>query len=103
MTATVIDKDGHLVTGLPADAFEVFEQGERQQSPNSPTSACRSPSLAVLLDVSDSMFGQRLVDARLAIERFLFELLDASDEYSVVAFNHHSRALTKCNLRHRMS
>ena len=30
MTATVIDRDGHLVTGLPGEAFEVFEHGERQ-------------------------------------------------------------------------
>ena len=52
-------------------------------------------SLAVLLDVSDSMFGQRLVDARSAVERFLFELLDENDEFSVVAFNHQPRALTQ--------
>jgi Ca-activated chloride channel family protein len=52
-------------------------------------------SLAVLLDVSDSMFGQRLVDARSAVERFLFELLESNDEFSVVAFNHEPRALTR--------
>jgi VWFA-related protein len=51
-------------------------------------------SLAVLLDVSDSMFGQRLVDARSAVERFLFELLDKEDEFSVVAFNHEAKPLT---------
>ena len=93
VTATVIDREGNLVTGLPAEAFEVFEEGERQivtQFTNE-----RVPvSLAVLLDVSDSMFGQRLVDARSAVERFLFDLLDKSDEFSVVAFNHHPRALT---------
>ena len=94
VTATVIDRDGHLVTGLPAEAFEIFEQGERQTI--SQFTNERVPvSLAVLLDVSDSMFGQRLVDARSAIERFLFELLDASDEFSVVAFNHQPRALTQ--------
>jgi VWFA-related protein len=94
VTATVIDKDGHLVTGLPAEAFEIFEQGERQTI--SQFTNERVPvSLAVLLDVSDSMFGQRLVDARSAIERFLFELLDESDEFSVVAFNHQARALTQ--------
>jgi Ca-activated chloride channel family protein len=94
VTATVIDTDGHLVTVLPAEAFEIFEQGERQTI--SQFTNERVPvSLAVLLDVSDSMFGQRLVDARSAIERFLFELLDASDEFSVVAFNHQPRALTQ--------
>jgi VWFA-related protein len=94
VTATVIDKSGRLVTGLPADAFELFEEGERQTI--SQFTNERVPvSLAVLLDVSDSMFGQRLVDARSAVERFLFELLDEDDEFSVVAFNHQPRALTR--------
>ena len=94
LTATVVDRDGQLVKGLPADAFEIFEEGERQTI--SQFTNERVPvSLAVLLDVSDSMFGQRLVDARSAVERFLFELLDKNDEFSVVAFNHQPRALTR--------
>ena len=93
VTATVIDRDGHLVTGLPADAFEIFEEGERQKITQF-TNERVPVSLAVLLDVSDSMFGQRLADARSAVERFLFDLLDESDEFSVVAFNHQPRALT---------
>ncbi|HET7220608.1 MAG TPA: hypothetical protein VFJ02_21290, partial [Vicinamibacterales bacterium] len=28
VTATVVDAEGHLVTTLPRDAFEVFEDGE---------------------------------------------------------------------------
>lgn len=93
VTATVIDREGHLVTGLPAEAFEIFEEGERQTIAQF-TNERVPVSLAVLLDVSDSMFGQRLVDARSAVERFLFELLDKTDEFSVVAFNHQPRALT---------
>ena len=94
VTATVVDRDGHLVTGLPVEAFEIFEQGERQTITQF-TNERVPVSLAVLLDVSDSMFGQRLVDSRSAIERFLFDLLDDEDEFSVVAFNHHPRALTQ--------
>ena len=94
VTATVVDKDGQLVTGLPIEAFEIFEEGERQ-SITQFTNQRVPVSLAVLLDVSDSMFGQRLVDARSAVERFLFELLDKNDEFSVVAFNHEPRALTR--------
>ena len=45
-------------------------------------------SLAVLLDVSDSMVGLRLTDARQALDRFLFELLARDDEYALVVFNH---------------
>jgi Ca-activated chloride channel family protein len=93
VTATVIDGEGHLVTGLPKEAFEVFEQGD-PQTISQFTNERVPVSLAVLLDVSDSMFGQRLVDARTAVERFLFELLDTNDEFSVVAFNHQARPLT---------
>ena len=75
VTATVIDRDGHLVTGLPREAFEIYEDGERQAITQF-TNERVPVSLAVLLDVSDSMYGQRLVDARAAVERFLFELLD---------------------------
>jgi Ca-activated chloride channel family protein len=93
VTATVVDREGHPVVGLPRDAFEIFEDGERQTIAQFTNE--RAPvSLAVLLDVSDSMFGQRLVDARAAVERFLFDLLDEEDEFSVVAFNHEPLALT---------
>jgi Ca-activated chloride channel family protein len=92
VTATVVDRDGHLVTGLPRDAFEVFEDGVKQ--PIVQFTSERVPvSLALLLDVSDSMFGQRLVDARVAVERFLFTLLAKDDEFSIVAFNHEPRLL----------
>src|SRR6188474_240021 len=93
VTATVIDKDGGLVTGLSQDAFELFEDGERQSIVQFTNE--RVPiSVAVLLDVSDSMFGQRLIDARAAVERFLFDELDPSDEFCVIAFNHEPRVLT---------
>lgn len=93
VTATVIDQNGHPVTGLPVEAFDLFEDGDRQTITQ--FSSERVPiSLAVLLDVSDSMFGQRLLDARAAVERFLFELLGPDDEFAVVAFNHESRPLT---------
>jgi Ca-activated chloride channel family protein len=94
VTATVVDRDGHLITGLPRDAFQIFEDGE-PQAISQFTNERVPVSLAVLLDVSDSMYGQRLVDARLAVERFLFELLDKHDEFSVTAFNHEPRQLTQ--------
>jgi VWFA-related protein len=50
--------------------------------------------LGVLLDASDSMFGQRMVEARAAVERFLFTLLDPADEFFLNVFNHRPRALT---------
>jgi VWFA-related protein len=91
--ATAVDEGGHPVTGLPVEAFDLYEDGDRQ--PITQFTNERVPiSLAVLLDVSDSMFGQRLLDARDAVERFLFELLGPDDEFAVVSFNHEVRPLT---------
>src|SRR5579871_1671167 len=93
LTATVTDKDGHLITGLGRDAFEVYEDGVRQQVTQFTNE--RVPiGLGVLLDISDSMYGRRIADARRAVNRFLFALLDDSDEFFLVAFNHKPRILT---------
>jgi Ca-activated chloride channel family protein len=93
VTATVTNRDGQLVTGLPQEAFEVYEDGE-PQTVTQFTSERVPVSLSVLLDVSDSMFGQRLVDARSAVERFLSSLLHEQDEFAVTAFNHQPIPLT---------
>jgi VWFA-related protein len=93
ITATVTDREGHLVTDLPRDAFEVYEDGERQVITQF-TRARVPVGLGVLLDTSDSMFGKRIQDARAAVYRFLFDLLDPGDEFFVVGFNHQARTLT---------
>jgi len=94
VTATVLNKEGALVSGLARDAFEVFEDGEPQvitQFTNE-----RVPvSLCVLLDVSDSMYGRRIEDAREAVDQFVGNLLDRGDEFSILAFNHQQRWLTR--------
>jgi len=93
LNATVTDKEGHLVTGLGREAFDVFEDGVRQDVTQFTNE--RVPiGLGVLLDVSDSMYGRRIADARHAVDRFLFTLLDESDEFFLVAFNHKPRVLT---------
>jgi VWFA-related protein len=93
VTATVVNADGHLVAGLPREAFAVWEDGVEQTV--TVFANDRVPvSLGVLMDVSDSMFGQRIVDARAAVERFLFTLLDPADEFFLTAFNHGARTLT---------
>jgi Ca-activated chloride channel family protein len=93
ITATVTDKDGHLVTGLGREVFEVYEDGVRQTITQF-TNERVPVGLGVALDISDSMFGKRIQDARAAVDRFLFELLDASDEFFILAFNHQPRTLT---------
>jgi Ca-activated chloride channel family protein len=93
VTATVRDAAGRLVTGLPREDFELFEDGEPQTITQ--FTHDRVPiSLGVLLDVSDSMYGKRIDDARTAIDRFLFELLDPEDEFFILAFNHRPHVIT---------
>ena len=75
MSATVVDETGRLVGDLDQDDFEVFEDGEPQTLTHFTRE--RIPlSLGVVLDVSQSMFGQRIDDARLALDQFLAELLE---------------------------
>ena len=93
VTATVVDRNGALVTGLPREAFDVFEDGELQTITQF-TNERVPVSLAVLLDVSDSMYGRRIQDARDAIERFVEDLLERGDEFSILAFNHRQTLLT---------
>src|SRR5438034_3993253 len=93
VTATVTDKDGRLIHDLPREAFEVYEDGVRQTITQFTRE--RVPvGLGVLLDISDSMYGQRIHDARSAVDRFLFELLDPADEFFILAFNHQPQTLT---------
>jgi Ca-activated chloride channel homolog len=93
INVTVRDKDGQLVTGLPREAFQVSEDAERQEVTQF-TSERVPISLGVLLDTSDSMFGKRIEDARLAVHQLLFDLLAPDDEFFIMAFNHQPRILT---------
>ena len=89
---TVTDTNNRLITGLTRDDFEVFEDGDPQTITQ--FSDKRTPvSVAVLLDISDSMRGQPIVDARAALDHFMADLLDAGDEAFVGAFNHLPRIL----------
>jgi Ca-activated chloride channel family protein len=89
---TVTDSNNRLIIGLTKDDFEVFEDGDEQ--PVTQFSDKRTPvSVGVLLDISDSMRGQPIVDARGALDRFMADLLDGGDEAFVGAFNHLPRIL----------
>jgi Ca-activated chloride channel family protein len=94
VTATVVDAAGRLVPRLPLEAFELFEDGVPQTITQF-TNERVPVSLGILLDGSDSMYGRRISDARSAIYRFLSDLLDPADEYSLVVFNHQQRLLSE--------
>ena len=90
MAATVVDEDGRLVGDLRREDFEVFEDGVPQTLTDFTRN--RVPlSLGVVLDVSQSMFGQRIEDARLALDQFLTDRLDPGDEVFISVFNHTQR------------
>jgi VWFA-related protein len=85
--ATVLDGDGRLVAGLTQADFRIFEDGVEQRIVQ--FSGDRVPvSLGLAVDVSDSMYGARIVAARKAIDRFVTALLDEGDEAFLMVFNH---------------
>ena len=93
VTVAVTDSEGRLITGLTKDDFQVFEDGNAQAITQF-TDARVPISLGVLLDASDSMRGQPIVDARGAVDRFVGELLLGEDEALVATFNHRPRLAT---------
>lgn len=90
VTVAVTDAAGRLITGLTRDDFQVFEDGSWQEITQF-TDQRVPVSLGVLLDASDSMRGQPIVDARGALDRFVGELLLGEDEAMVATFNHRPR------------
>jgi Ca-activated chloride channel family protein len=94
VTVTVVDANGRLITGLTKDDFEVFENGAAV--PVTQFSDKRVPvSLGLLLDISDSMFGRPIVDARAALDRFVGDLLEPGDEAFIASFNHRPLIVTQ--------
>lgn len=90
VAATVTDRDGRLMTNLGRDDFTIHEDGVEQTV--ALVSRERLPvSLGILVDVSDSMYGQRIADARAALDRFVLDLLAKTDEAFLMTFNHEPR------------
>lgn len=92
VAATVTDDDGRLVRGLTKEDFIVYDDGRPQEIVA--FSSERAPvSLAMLLDVSASMTDDQLATARLAINHFVFDLLDKEDELFLMEFAGRGRIL----------
>src|SRR5215204_1239188 len=87
VTVSVTDANGRLIPNLTKDDFQIWEDGEPQQVTQF-TDRRVPVSLGVLLDASDSMRGQPIVDARAALDHFVSELLEPEDEAFVATFNH---------------
>ena len=93
VTVTVVDANGRLITGLTQQDFEIFEDGA-SQTVTTFTSERVAISLGMLLDVSDSMRGQKIVDAGMAVDRFVGDLLRDGDEAFIGLFNHRPRLVS---------
>jgi Ca-activated chloride channel homolog len=86
VNATVYDADGRFVEGLTKDDFVVYEDGVRQTVTH--FSADRVPvSLGIVLDKSGSMSGDKIRAANSALNRFLSDLLDPTDQIFLYTFN----------------
>jgi Ca-activated chloride channel family protein len=92
VTVTVTDANNRLITDLEKDDFEIYEDGQLQ-SVSQFTDQRVSVSLGVLLDISDSMLGPPMEEARGALDRFVGDLLQPDDEAFVATFNHAPRIL----------
>jgi len=86
VTATVTDSSGRFVSGLRKEDFRLFEDGAEQQITH--FNAERVPvSLGLIIDTSSSMDGEKWMNAKSALNRFLFDLLDPLDEVFVYRFD----------------
>ena len=86
LNATVTDASGHAVTGLRAEDFIVYEDGERQQV--SQFEAERVPvSLGLAVDTSGSMAGEKMSAAQAAVSRFVVDLLGPRDQVFLYRFD----------------
>jgi VWFA-related protein len=79
----LVVRDGRPVTGLPAEAFEVRDNGVLQRVVSVTT--IDVVNLGVVLDVSGSMEGARMAKARRAFHDLQAQL-EQQDRYVVLAF-----------------
>ena len=86
VNATVTDGSGRFVSGLSKEDFRIFEDEAPQEITH--FNSERVPvSLGIALDTSGSMDGEKMLAAREALERFVFELLGPEDEVFLYRFD----------------
>lgn len=86
VTATVTDASGRFVPNLRKEDFRVYQDDQLQ--PITHFNSERVPvSLGIALDTSGSMDGEKMAAARDALDRFLYQLLDPTDEVFLYRFD----------------
>ncbi|CAN5779322.1 hypothetical protein BH20ACI3_BH20ACI3_15580 [soil metagenome] len=91
LTVTVTDTYGRYVSGLSQKAFTILDEKKPQEitffsDDDSPV------SVGVLFDVSGSMSGEKIKNAREALSKFI-QTSHNSDEYFLIAFNSRAQLL----------
>ncbi len=91
LTVSVVDKQGRYVAGIDRKAFAIYEDGVQQEI--SFFSDLDAPaSVGVVLDLSGSMRGEKIIRAKEAIARFI-QTSHPEDEYSLIGFNNFPQLL----------
>jgi Ca-activated chloride channel family protein len=91
LTLTVTDLYGRLVSGLSKSAFTASDNGIEQEITFF-SDADAPASIGILFDVSDSMSGEKISKARVALEKFI-NTSHPSDEYFLIGFNSRAQLL----------
>jgi Ca-activated chloride channel family protein len=91
LTVTVTDTYGRYVSGLSQKAFTILDEKKPQEitffsDDDSPV------SVGVIFDVSGSMSGDKIKNAREALSKFI-QTSHNSDEYFLIAFNSRAQLL----------
>ena len=91
LTVTVTDTYGRYVSGLSQKAFTILDEKQPQEitffsDDDSPV------SVGVIFDVSGSMSGEKIRNAREALAKFI-QTSHNSDEYFLIAFNSRAQLL----------
>lgn len=88
VTATISDSAGRFVSGLQQEDFTVYEDDQPVEATH--FSAERVPvSLGIVVDTSGSMAGDKIREAQSALDRFLYDLLDKTDEFFLYRFSNY--------------
>jgi Ca-activated chloride channel family protein len=86
VNATVTDQSGRFVSGLNKEDFRVYDDEKLQEVTH--FNSERVPvSLGIVLDTSGSMDGDKMIAAKQALDRFLFQLIDPNDEVFLYRFD----------------
>lgn len=86
LPVTVLDHEGKLVTGLPRDAFKVFEDGKEVPLEAFATTEELALALGILVDTSGSMLPE-FPEVRQAVAGFASRLLRPGDRYFLMTFS----------------